>query len=255
MGVPKKLTEKQIKFAHLIVSNEGRMKGVECAKEAGYGKACRTRACELQNPKKYPLVVKYISELRAENYKDHKILVNKILIDFSHLLEDTKKKLDEDFKKGNHKRVVTTINKCKEVFTMVGLNNSPIIVYLSEETRPYKTNHYKIGKTENCLASRSTGRTDNPFGLNYIASFTYIPSNGFNLEKTLHNFFRNFSTYNEKYNTSASEWFSVKNKNTMLKNFKKVGFHLLNKNNLFHKYDYYGKKGYFKWTNTISLKI
>ena len=205
MGVPKKLTEKQIKFAHLIVSNEGRMKGAECAKEAGYGKACRTRACELQNP--------YI------------------------------------------KQVVTTINKCKEVFTMVGLNNSPIIVYLSEETRPYKTNHYKIGKTENCLASRSTGRTDNPFGLNYIASFTYIPSNGFNLEKTLHNFFRNFSTYNEKYNTSASEWFSVKNKNTMLKNFKKVGFHLLNKNNLFHKYDYYGKKGYFKCTNTISLKI
>ena len=79
MGVPKRLTERQIKFAHLIVSNEGRMNGTECAKEAGYGKACRIRAHELQNPKKYPLVVKYISELRAENYKDHKILVNKIL--------------------------------------------------------------------------------------------------------------------------------------------------------------------------------
>ncbi len=37
MGVPKRLTEKQIKFAQLIVANEGRMNGTECAKEAGYG--------------------------------------------------------------------------------------------------------------------------------------------------------------------------------------------------------------------------
>ena len=36
MGVPKRLTEMQQKFAHLLVTNEGRMTGYECAKEAGY---------------------------------------------------------------------------------------------------------------------------------------------------------------------------------------------------------------------------
>ena len=51
------------------MANEGRMNGTECAKEAGYGEAARIRAYELQNPKKYPLVVKYIGELREENQK------------------------------------------------------------------------------------------------------------------------------------------------------------------------------------------
>ena len=36
MGVPKRLTEKQMKFAELVVSNEGRKTGTECALEAGY---------------------------------------------------------------------------------------------------------------------------------------------------------------------------------------------------------------------------
>ena len=36
MGLPKRLTEMQMKFAHLLVTNEGRMNGYECAKEAGY---------------------------------------------------------------------------------------------------------------------------------------------------------------------------------------------------------------------------
>ena len=31
MGVPKRLTEKQIKFANLIVAEEGRKTGSECA--------------------------------------------------------------------------------------------------------------------------------------------------------------------------------------------------------------------------------
>ena len=38
MGVPKRLTEKQMKFAQLVVSNEGRKTGTECAIEAGYDK-------------------------------------------------------------------------------------------------------------------------------------------------------------------------------------------------------------------------
>ena len=38
MGLPKKLTEMQRKFAHLLVSNEGRKYAYECAIEAGYEK-------------------------------------------------------------------------------------------------------------------------------------------------------------------------------------------------------------------------
>jgi len=244
MGRHKRLTEKQREFARLVVTNRGKMTNTNCAIEAGYSeKRATVEASELQ---KQPLVKEYIEQLREQSFEDNKLAINKILEEFYYLLQDARKKLGEDYKKGNYRRVVITCNKFKEVFEYIGYGRSEMTVYLAEETRPYKTYHYKIGKTENCLQSRSTGRTDNPFGLNYVASFTYIPSNGFNLEKTLHSFFRNFSTYNEKYNTSASEWFSIKNKNTIIKNFKKIGLHLLNKNGLFHKYEYHGDKGYFK---------
>jgi phage terminase small subunit len=66
MGLPAKLTEKQIKFAELLVYNEGRMSPAECAFEAGYQTRARQAASELRNPKYSPLVVKYIGELRAE---------------------------------------------------------------------------------------------------------------------------------------------------------------------------------------------
>ena len=36
MGLPKRLTERQIKFANLVVANEGRKTATECAIEAGY---------------------------------------------------------------------------------------------------------------------------------------------------------------------------------------------------------------------------
>ena len=74
MGVPKRLTEMQQKFAHLLVTNEGRMTGYECAKEAGYSEdRSRQTASELQNPKKYPLVVQYIGEIREENNKKYQV--------------------------------------------------------------------------------------------------------------------------------------------------------------------------------------
>ena len=74
MGVPKRLTEKQIKFAQLVVANEGRMNGTECAKEAGYAEgSCHVRASELRNPNKFPLVVKYIGELRTEIQKKYEV--------------------------------------------------------------------------------------------------------------------------------------------------------------------------------------
>ena len=247
MGVPKRLTERQKEFARLLVTNKGRMTNAQCAIEAGYSaKAARVEASSLQNPVTSPLVVAYIQELRKTNFKDNKLAINRILEEFYYLLKLANEKLGRDYKKGNYRIVVRTVNKFKEVFDMLGYNNNPTIVYLAEETRPYKTNHYKIGKTGSNIESRSTGRTDNPFGLNYIATFEYIPKNGFDLEKTLHNFFINFSTYNKEYNTSASEWFSVKNRSTMVNNFRKIGSYFLYKNELLHTYKNYGKEGYFK---------
>ena len=246
MGLQKRLTEKQREFARILVLNKGTITNTQCAIEAGYGKAARIRAHELQSPKRYPLVVEYIKELREKNFEDNKLAINRILEEFYYLLKSAHEKLSEDHKKGNFKRVVVTVNKFKEVFNMLGYNNNATIVYLAEETRPYKTNHYKIGKTGSGIEARSTGRTDNPFGLNYMATFEYVPRNGFDLEKTLHNFFKRFSTYNKTYNTSASEWFSVKNRNTMNNNFRKIGTYFLNKNELLHTYKYYGKDGYFK---------
>ena len=73
MGLPKKLTEMQIKFANLIVTSEGRLTATECAREAGYDKdSAAVRASELQNPKRYPLVVQFIGKLRDEFQKNMK---------------------------------------------------------------------------------------------------------------------------------------------------------------------------------------
>jgi len=74
MGVPKRLTEMQMKFAHEVVSNEGRKNGFECAVSAGYAEdSARVRASELQNPKRFPLVVKYIGELREEYQRKYAV--------------------------------------------------------------------------------------------------------------------------------------------------------------------------------------
>ena len=74
MGQITRLTEMQMKFAHEIVTNEGRKNGFECAKDAGYAEdSARVRASELQNPKLFPLVVKYIGELREEQRNRFKV--------------------------------------------------------------------------------------------------------------------------------------------------------------------------------------
>ena len=69
MGVPKRLTEMQRRFAeHLIFGGpEGPVNKSEAAKMAGYSeKRCRQEGTELTNPRLSPLVVKYIGELREE---------------------------------------------------------------------------------------------------------------------------------------------------------------------------------------------
>jgi len=93
MGVPKKLTEMQIKFAHELVTNEGRKYAFECAIEAGYAKdRARITASELQNPKKYPLVVKYIGELRAENQKKYDVTYGRHITELAKIRQEALKK-------------------------------------------------------------------------------------------------------------------------------------------------------------------
>ena len=67
MGLPKKLTEMQMKFAYELVTNEGRKTATECALSAGYSSnAAVVAARKLQNVKQYPLVVQNIGQLRSE---------------------------------------------------------------------------------------------------------------------------------------------------------------------------------------------
>src|SRR6056300_1277052 len=92
MGVPAKLTERQIKFAELLVYNEGRMSPAECAFEAGYKTRPRQAASELRNPKLSPLVVKYIGELRAEVQEKYGITLEKHLTELAKLRDEARAK-------------------------------------------------------------------------------------------------------------------------------------------------------------------
>ena len=93
MGVPKKLTEMQRKFAHLLVTNEGKKYAYECAIEAGYEKnRARQTAYELQNPKLYPLVVKYIGEIREEYQKKYEITYERHITELAKIRDQALKK-------------------------------------------------------------------------------------------------------------------------------------------------------------------
>jgi len=88
MGVPKRLTEMQRRFAEYIVFNEGKTTGMEAAIAAGYSKdRCRVEASELQNPRLSPLVVKYIGELREENQKKYEITFERHIAELAKLRE------------------------------------------------------------------------------------------------------------------------------------------------------------------------
>ena len=74
MGVPKRLTDMQRRFAELLVLHEGRKFAYECAVEAGYSEnRARQEASELQNPEQCPLVVKYIGDLREDQRNRFKV--------------------------------------------------------------------------------------------------------------------------------------------------------------------------------------
>ena len=91
MGLPKKLTEMQIKFAYELVTNEGRKTGTECAIEAGYSKdRAVVTASELQNSKLYPLVVQYIGELRSEYQKKYDVTFERHISELAKLRDNAR---------------------------------------------------------------------------------------------------------------------------------------------------------------------
>ena len=92
MGLPRQLTEKQMKFAELLVYNEGRKSASECAYEAGYKTRPRQAASELRNPRISPLVVQYIGELRREIQEKYQVDLGRHLGELAKLRDDAMKK-------------------------------------------------------------------------------------------------------------------------------------------------------------------
>ena len=93
MGVPKRLTEMQKRFAEYLVFNEGRTTGSEAAVAAGYSeKRCRQEASELQNPRLSPLVVQYIGKLREEKLKKFEVTYDRHVAELGKIREEALKK-------------------------------------------------------------------------------------------------------------------------------------------------------------------
>ena len=83
----------QQRFAQLLVTNEGRRTPTECAIEAGYEKdSAYVRASELRNPKKYPLVVQYIGEIREEYQKKYEVTYERHISELGTIREAALKK-------------------------------------------------------------------------------------------------------------------------------------------------------------------
>ena len=91
MGLPKKLTEMQMKFAYELVTNEGRKTATECAIAAGYSPdAAVVSASKLQNPKVYPLVVQYIGQLRSEYQKKYDVTFERHISELAKLRDNAR---------------------------------------------------------------------------------------------------------------------------------------------------------------------
>ena len=93
MGLPKRLTEMQKRFAEYIVFNEGRTTGSDAAIAAGYSpKRAKVEASELQNPRLSPLVVQYIGALREEKLKKFEVTYDKHVAELGMIREAALKK-------------------------------------------------------------------------------------------------------------------------------------------------------------------
>jgi len=93
MGLPKRLTEMQKRFAEYIVFNEGRTTGADAAIAAGYSeKRARVEASELQNPRLSPLVVQYIGKLQDERLQKHEVSYSKHIAELDRIKQAALKK-------------------------------------------------------------------------------------------------------------------------------------------------------------------
>ena len=93
MTQEKRLTEMQMKFAYELVTNEGRKTKTECCIDAGYSKdAATVMASKLTNPKVFPLVVKYIGELREEYQKKYEVTFENHISELAKLRDESRKK-------------------------------------------------------------------------------------------------------------------------------------------------------------------
>ena len=95
MGLPKRLTEMQQRFAEFLVFGgpEGPMTQTEAAIAAGYSpKRARQEGSELCNPRLSPLVVKYIGELKEERLRKHEVTYEGHVAELARLREAALKK-------------------------------------------------------------------------------------------------------------------------------------------------------------------
>jgi hypothetical protein len=95
MGLPKRLTEMQQRFAEFLVFGgpDGPMTQTEAAIAAGYSpKRARQEGSELCNPKLSPLVVKYIGQLKEERLRKHEVTYEGHVAELARLREAALKK-------------------------------------------------------------------------------------------------------------------------------------------------------------------
>ena len=95
MGLPKRLTEMQQRFAEFLVFGgpDGPMTQTEAALAAGYSpKRARQEGSELCNPKLSPLVVKNIGQLKEERLKKHEVTYEGHVAELARLREAALKK-------------------------------------------------------------------------------------------------------------------------------------------------------------------
>ena len=95
MGVPKRLTEMQQRFAEFLVFGDenGPVTKTEAALKAGYSpKRARQEGSELTNPRLSPLVVKHIGELKEERLRKHEVTDEGHVAELARLREAALKK-------------------------------------------------------------------------------------------------------------------------------------------------------------------
>jgi len=95
MGVPKRLTEMQMRFAEFVVFGgpDGPMTQAEAAIAAGYSpKRARSEGSELLNPRLSPLVVQYVGKLKEERLKKFEVTYDGHLAELARLREAALKK-------------------------------------------------------------------------------------------------------------------------------------------------------------------